>query len=572
LQRSLKDKARDLLKAERGAVVKPRGGRTAVCLAYPNTYYVGMSSLGFQTVYRIINDRDDALAERAFIPEDAGTPPTAPIITVESQTPVSEFEIVAFSLSFENDYANIARLLKLARIPPLAEHRGDVYPLLIAGGIAASFNPEPISPFFDAILIGEAEEALPEFLDAYESHKLNLDRRGLLMKLAEVPGVYVPALYTPSYNGDGTLDGLTPSPGLPARVKRRCVTDLDRYPAHSVIATPNTEFGGMYMTELSRGCGRHCRFCMAGYLYLPPRTRGLDVVSEDILKGVKLTGKVGLVGAAVSDYPHITGLVERFGDTSVDFTASSLRADSLTPELAGLVAKGNRSAAIAPEAGSERLRRVINKNITGEEILGAVRTLIEAGILNVKLYFMVGLPTETDADVEAIVALAKKAKEVMLTSAKKKGRIGRLTLSVNCFIPKPWTPFQWEAMEPVDALNAKLRYIKKALKGEPNVAVIHDVPKWAWLQGALARGDRRLAQVILAASENGEDWKAAFKGSGLDMDFYAGRVRAADELFPWDFIDTGVKKSYLLKELERAHHEKPTPPCKVGNCKTCGVC
>ncbi len=559
---------------ERGAVVKPRGGRTTVCLAYPNTYYVGMSSLGFQTVYGLINGLPDALAERVFLPK----PPERqwhektgkPLFAIESRTPVVGFEILAFSVSFENDYANVAEMLRLCKLPPLAKDRGPGHPLVLLGGISTFFNPEPIAPFFDSVIIGEAEEVLPEFLAAYNSMR-GTDRAALLKSLSKIPGVYIPSLYSPVYAGDGTIASFTPMPGAPERVARRVVADLDAHPAHSVILTPDTEFSDMYMVELSRGCGRHCRFCMAGYVYRPPRHRSLESVKADVLAGKELTGKVGLVGAAVSDYPEIAGLVEAFADLEIGFSASSLRADSLTPELVRLISKGNKSVAIAPEAGSERLRGVINKNITEEQILHAVRTLIEGGVLNVKLYFMVGLPTETDEDVDEIVALAGKARDAMLSSAKKKGRIGTMTLSVNCFIPKPWTPFQWEPMEDVDTLNTKIRRIKKAFKGVPNVSVIHDVPKWAYLQAALSRGDRRLADVIVRAS-GGESWPRAFKAEGLDMAFFAGRSRGREELFPWDFIDTGIKKDYLLKERERAAKGKHTPPCKVGKCKTCGVC
>jgi radical SAM family uncharacterized protein len=576
LSKALHEKARALLKAERGAVVKPRGGRTAVLLAYPNTYYVGMSNLGFQTVYALINDRQDALAERVFLPDDAdreefirtGTP----LFAIESQSPARVFDILAFSVSFENDYINVAEMFRLSGIPPLSDDRDGSHPLVILGGICTFFNPEPISGFFDAVIVGEAEETLPLFLDAYETLKRDLDRPALLRKLAAIPGVYVPSLYRPEYNGDGTLKSSGCLPGAPPKVTRMHVADLDAHPTHSVILTPETEFNDMYMVELSRGCGRHCRFCMAGYLYRPPRVRSLASVVSDINSGKKLTDKIGLVGSAVSDYPDIEGLASLFMEEGLNFSASSMRADSLTKEAVRLLAKGNRTVAIAPEAGSERLRAVINKNITEEQILNAVEMLIAGGILNVKLYFMVGLPAETVEDVEAIVVLAKKAAQTQLDAARKIGRMGRLTLSVNCFIPKPWTPFQWEAMEDPKSLKGKLGYIKDALKGAPNMNVIHDVPKWAYLQGALARGDRRLGPVIIAASESGGDWKGAFRKENLSMDFYAGRVRESDEIFPWDFIDTGIERDYLRQESERAIEGKHTPPCKVGKCKLCGVC
>ncbi|HLB25587.1 MAG TPA: TIGR03960 family B12-binding radical SAM protein [Nitrospirota bacterium] len=568
--------AEELLKAEKGTVIKPRGGRTAVALVYPNTYYVGMSNLGLQAVYRLINGRKDALCERVFLPpeekaekaEKAGTPP----FSVETKTPVGEFEILAFSVSFENDYINVATTLRLAGVPPFSAGRGDGFPLVILGGICTSFNPEPIAGFFDAVIVGEAEQVLPEFLDLYELRKLELPRAELLRELSKIPGVYVPSLYNPLYNQDMTLKSMAVSPGAPERILRRHVADIDDNAAKSVIITPNTEFSDMFLVELSRGCGRHCRFCMAGYVSRPPRSRSFESVAKDIREGMRLTKKIGLVGAAVSDYPYIAMLADEFADAEINFSASSLRADSLTPELVRLVSKGNRTVAIAPEAGSERLRAVINKNLTEEQILRAVGSLIEGGVLNVKLYFMVGLPTEEDGDVDAIAALSMKAREAMLGAAKARGRVGNLILSVNCFIPKPWTPFQWEPMEPVDRLLAKIRSIEKALKGVPNVSVIHDVPKWAYLQCALSRGDRRLAKVILAASDNGGDWKAAFAAEGLDMDFYAGRVRGEDERFPWEIIDTGIDRDYLRQEYARAGRACHTPACKVGTCKLCGVC
>ncbi len=564
---------------ETGAIIKPRGGRITVGLVFPGTYYVGMSSLGYQTIYRIINARADALAERLFLPDErkrrfeAGLP-----ASIETGAKPRDFEILAFSVSFEHGYTAVADFLRLSGIPPLSRDRNESHPLLVFGGVCTFFNPEPLADFFDAVVVGEAEESINEFLDEYANVK-SAGRRELLTALSKVSGIYIPSLYTPAYNPDGTIKSFTPAPGAPEKAIRRYVKDLDKFPARSAIITPDTEFGDMFMVELSRGCGRHCRFCMAGYVYRPPRNRSFESVKKDIEAGRKLAKKIGLVGSAVSDWPWISELARELEARSqstgrgrpTGFSASSLRADSLTPELAALVAKGNRTVAIAPEAGSERLRAVINKNISEEHVLSAIRMLIEAGVLNVKLYFMVGLPTETDEDIEEIINLAGKAREVMLSSARGKGRIGTLTLSVNCFIPKPWTPFQWEPMGAVDRLLAKVRHIEKSLKG-PNLAVTHDVPKYAFIQAALARGDRRLSKVILRASENGGDWKAAFAKENLSMDFFAARERDAAEKFPWDFLDTGIKKDYLLKEKDRAKKARHTPGCNVGKCRTCGVC
>ncbi len=565
---------------EKGAIVKPRGGRTTVGLVFPGTYYVGMSSLGYQTIYRVINARADALAERLFLPDkrnrrvEAGLP-----ASVETGARPRDFEILAFSVSFEHDYTAVADFLRLSGIPPFSRDRDESHPLLVLGGVCTFFNPEPVADFFDAVIVGEAEESINEFLDEYGRLKNSASRKEFLFALSKIPGIYIPSLYTPAYNPDGTIRYFTPAPGAPKTIARRYVKDLDKFPARSAIITPDTEFADMFMVELSRGCGRHCRFCMAGYVYRPPRNRSLESVMKDVEEGGRLAGKIGLVGSAVSDWPFISGLAHELGvksrstgrGRSVGFSASSLRADSLTPELAALVSRGNRTVAIAPEAGSERLRAVINKNISEEQVLRAVRTLIEAGVLNVKLYFMVGLPTETDEDIEEIITLAGKARETMLSSAKGKGRIGTLALSVNCFIPKPWTPFQWEPVEPSDRLLAKIRHIGKSLNG-PNISVTRDVPKYAFIQAALARGDRRLAKVILRVSENGGDWKDAFAKEGLSMDFYASRERDADEKFPWDYLDTGIKKDYLLKERDRARKARYTPGCNVGKCRTCGVC
>ncbi len=570
-----KARARALLKEERGAVIKPRGGRTTVALVYPNTYYVGMSSLGFQTVYRIINGRKDALAERVFLPDeaerDAFRKNRTPLFAMESQTPVSNFDIAAFSVSFENDYSNVAETLRLSGMPPMSRDRGDGYPLVILGGICTFFNPEPIADFFDLVVIGEAEDVLTELLDAYEEHK-HLPRKDLLNRLSAIPGIYIPSLYEPSYSPDGSLVSFRPVGAVTDKITRRYVKDIDARPAHSMILTPNTEFSNMFMVEVSRGCGRHCRFCMAGYLYRPPRAVGLERVMAIIEDAKGRTGKIGLVGAAVSDYPEVAALSGRLVDMDVNFSASSLRADSLTPELVSLVAKGNRTVAIAPEAGSERLRAVINKNITEAQILDAVRMLVDGNILNIKLYFMVGLPTETDEDVDAIVVLAKKAGEAQLEAARKKGRMGRLTLSINCFIPKPWTPFQWVPMDDVGSLNKKIKHIKAQLKGVSNIDVINDAPKHAYIQGALSRGDRRLSKVVLAAAENGGNWTKAFASEGLSMEFYAGRTRERDELFPWDFIDTKIKREYLWKENVKSKTGVLSTRCNTKKCKTCGVC
>ncbi len=326
----------------------------------------------------------------------------------------------------------------------------------------------------------------------------------------------------------------------------------------------------MHLSEITRGCGRHCRFCMAGYIYLPPRNLDIGTAREQAERADAGCGKIGLVGAAISDYPDIGDLCAGIrGSLSV----SSLRADSVSKALIERLAKsGHKTISIAPEAGSERLRNVINKNISEADILRAADLIFGSGIPNLKLYFIIGLPTETGEDVEAIIALAREVRRIQLVHARLRGRIGRITLSVNSFVPKPFTPFQWEPMESVPTLNSRIRTIEKAVKTIGNMTVIHDLPKWEYIQAVLSRGDRRTGRLIRAAHEKGGDWKAAARELELDLDFYAARRRDFSEQLPWDFIDIGVRKDYLRNEFERALEGKFTPPCRVGSCKTCGVC
>lgn len=574
MSRKLKEKADALLAAERGTIVKARDAEVTVALAYPNTYPIGMSNLGVHQIYSILNLRDDTACERVFLPDaddvEEYVKTGTKLFCLESKRPVGEFDILAFSVSFEQDYVNVLAILGLSGIPAGKSERTEEYPLVVLGGICSFFNPEPLTDFVDLVMVGEGEDIAGEFIDVYKANR-EKGRRELLRALGRIPGVYVPEFYEVIYHEDGTIkERKNLEPAAPDHIVKRTVKDFDKAPAATVILTPNTEFSDRYLSEITRGCGRHCRFCMAGYLYLPPRNLKSDTAKEQAAKADDLCGRIGLVGAALSDYPDINDLCARIeGGVSV----SSLRADSVSEILIErLATSGHKTISIAPEAGSERLRSVINKGITEEDVLRAADMVFRHGIPNLKLYFIIGLPTETQDDVDAIIALARSVHEVQLKHARPLGRIGRITLSVNSFVPKPFTPFQWEPMDPIESLNKKLRSLEKAVRTIGNMNIIHDLPKWEYIQALLARGDRRVGNLIRAAHQNGEDWKKAAKTAELDTDFYVYRRRAFNERLPWDFIDIGVRKEYLMNEHQRALEGKFTPPCKVGSCKTCGVC
>lgn len=573
MSRKLIDKARRRLEGETGCRSNPWGGRLSVALVYPNTYHQAMSNLGFLSVYHLINSREDALCERFFLPdpEDLAEHRKTgyPLFSMESGRHLTDFDIVAFSISFENDYIHLPTIFELGRLPLYADERADRFPLLLCGGVCAFLNPEPLAPIMDVFAIGEGEVLLPAFFIAMAAG--NPTRPDLLQSLSAVPGLYVPSLYRVDYNEDGTIEKYTSEPGIAQRVRRQWLADLDGAETRSFILTEETEFSDMALTEISRGCSRGCRFCAAGFLYLPPRERNLEHLMDQVDQGLCHREKVGLVGPAISDYSRIGELegeiLARGGKVSV----ASLRIDSLTlKEVEALRDSGHRTVALAPEAGSQRMRNQINKNLTEEEILRAVRLLAENGIPNLKLYFLIGLPGEEDEDIAEMLGLTGRIRDVWMEAGKKQGRLGTITLSVNPFIPKPSTPFQWAAMEGGKSLERKMKVLRSAVARLPNTEVIFESPRAATVQAFLSRGDRRSARVLphLAAGKN---LKAACRAADLDAEFYVTRERAEDEVFPWEVLDSGVSREYLWQEFQRGAQGKLTPRCMQG-CHRCGVC
>lgn len=552
---------------ETGVIRKIWKGKISVALVFPNHYAVGLPNLGFQTVYELLNRMESVVCERIFLPESAGPP-----VSLESKTRLDRFDIVAFSISFENDYPNLPGLLDAAGIPLLSSRRTDAHPLVIAGGVACFINPEPIAHFIDCFLLGEAECLLPPFIDCIRAYS---DRADLLAALArQVPGAYIPALYLDHYRPDGTFEALVPFQDAPPSISRAYVPILADASTQSVILTPNASFGGTYLIEIGRGCPHGCRFCSAGFVYRPPRFRPKDLLEACIRKGAEISKKIGLVSAAVSDHPDLGALCEVAQSIGVQLSFSSLRADSLTPDLlTSLPTSRIKTATIAPDAGSERMRRVINKGMTESHILDAASALVTSGIPNLKLYFMVGLPTETPEDVEAIVALCLKIKACFLESSKLQGRIGEMIVSVNPFIPKPATPFQWAAMETVPTLKKKLASIRQGLNRIPNIRAETSSVREAVIQALLSRGDRRLSELLIRVFKNRGDWQKTFKTSpDFSVSSYIHRERSPDEALPWDFIDNGVRKSFLFNEYRRAMQGKTSPPCPMHDCRLCGAC
>ncbi len=569
---------------ETGTIRKKWHGRISIAVVFPDLYPLGMSNLGHQTVYRLLNLDDRLVAERIFMPARNHNvrmggrfrqDQRSRWISVESSRRLRDFDVILFSISFESNYLNLVRALRDEGLTLRSSARGNNEPLIFAGGIATQINPEPISPFVDAFLLGDFEVLGPYLVDslpAFFKNSVEINRQDLLRELAHTcPGVYVPQAYQPVFDRYGRLDGWNVSNGFPERILPARITDSVDVAPFSQVISPDAAFSNMFLVELSRGCGKGCRFCAAGYVNRPPRPWGMDAI-DAALRGLKDTDKVGLIGLEFLESPMIEQLCRRLLHERLHLAFSSLRADALSDDFILLLKKsGQKTATIAPEAGSERLRCAINKNLGHEAIVSAAERLVASGIPNLKLYFMIGLPTENLDDINGILELVKEIDALVRPIGKSRGHLGRITVSVSSFVPKAWTPFQWAAFAGIPALIASQRVLKKGLAKIPNVQLRLDAPKRAMFQAVLSRGDRRLASLLEIMADQDMPFSVALKKTLLCSDTYLGS-REEDTVFPWDLIRHRVKKDYLWREWKRTLNERPTAFCQPGNCKKCGAC
>ncbi len=526
--REAKTRFRKQLSREEGTISKDWGGRLPIALVYPNSYYLGMSNLGLHTLYRLCNSHNEIVAERAFWERENRDKQSA-TVSLESRRPLSDFAVLVFSISYELDYFNVASMLKASGIPLLAADRDERYPLVMAGGPCIMANPAPLAPFFDCLGIGEAEAILPAVLPIlYEGVRGKRD--DLLKALASLPGVYVPQY------------SKTP-------VARQWTANLDDFPVTSVILTPDTELGDLYLIEVERGCNWSCRFCLVSTVFKPMRFRSVPKLMEQAKEGLKYRKRLGLVGPAVSDHPQLEELLVRLNQMGAKFSLSSLRASHLSARTLAEIARGGaRTITLAPEAGSERLRQVIKKGIGEDDILGSTSKLAEQGIKQLKLYFMIGLPSETDEDTEEIIKLTLKCKSIL--DQKQSGT--RLTLNIAPFVPKAGTPFQRLPIAPIPILKHRLSFLKNSLAPK-GIKVKSESPAWSQIQGVLARGDTKVAEVLANIEEVSlSGWRRGAEKCHLDIDFYAHQRWDESQKLPWAVVDSGTKASYLEAELNKA--------------------
>ncbi|MBM3807367.1 MAG: radical SAM protein [Acidimicrobiia bacterium] len=564
--RHLQEAAQHILSREVGYVRKPHANRLRVALIFPNTYFVGMSNLGFQTIYRLFNDQPDIVCERAFLPPKqelaALRESGARIVTIESQTPVADFDVIACSVSFEWDYTNVLTMLRLAGVPLRAADRDYTDPLVVIGGAVTFVNPEPLAPFADVIAAGEGEALVPALLEAFQTPS----RSEQLRRLAQHRGYYIPSFYDVEYDTHGAIARFVPreGTGAPPVVRKAALRTTDAIdPPSTSIFTPDTEFGSRFLVEVVRGCANLCRFCWAGYNYLPVRAFPTQRILDLAQAARAHSSRAGLVSIALCDHPDIEQILRSLKDMGYSISPASLRLDDLTPTIVSLLREsGERTLTIAPETGSDRLRRVINKTITNEEILNRAELIFATGIESLKLYYMIGLPTEEDADLVAIRDLTLQLHAIMLKHARARGRIGRIVASVNPLVPKPGTAYQWLPMTPSGDIERRMKRMRTLVAGIDNVYFNIKSERHSYYQALLSLGDRRIAPAIEHAEANGGQWRRAVADAGVDGDFYIYRDRSNDTVLPWNVIDGGMKEPFFRAEFEKSTRAEWTLPPK----------
>lgn len=579
------------MKSEEGAFRKP-GASLRVGLAYPNKYFFGMSNLGFQVLYHLMNRDPETSCERFFLPEEDlfGQMTRGGLTGMELGSPVRELAMIAFSVSYQNDYLNLIPMLHLQGLKSLAADREESDPIVVAGGPAVTINPEPIAPFCDVLVIGEGEEIIGKILEILKSTESKVGR---LEKLAELEGVYVPALWENRYEerpfggkalaGFGLISGRPNGKPQAGRFVRRLVVQDPAVPlAHSTVLTRDTEFGDLFLIEVQRGCQWGCRFCAAGFMYRYPRYDLMANLKSRVDMGLQYRKKVGLIAGDLLGHEQIHELLEYIDSRGGGFSPSSVRLDAFTPAIIHYLRKsGNRTIAIAPEAGSERLRRSLNKTFTDEEVVAAAVRLAEGGIVNIKLYIMIGLPTETEEDIAALINLTLKTREALTRFAKASGRMPSLTLSVSPFVPKPSTPLASSPFAGIPYLKKVMGTIRKRLLQAGHVRLSGESPLNAYLETLLSRGDRRVAEFLLKAvvpqgkaiaAGDPPALRAALASLSFDPGLFVTREMPLDSPQPWDFIDHGIKTPFLVRELEKFRQGKVTHYCMPEICRSCGVC
>ena len=596
------DKAARYIGGEVNAVMKNKEDvDIRFAMAFPDVYEIGMSNLGMMILYDMFNKRDDVWCERLFSPwtdlDKIMREEHIPLFTLESQDPVKDFDFLGITLGYEMCYTNVLQLLDLSGIALLSADREENDPVIIGGG-ACAYNPEPLAEFFDLFYIGEGETVYDALFDAYKANKkAGGSRSDFLLKAAQIPGIYVPSLYEVTYKEDGMIESFHPTcEGVSEKVEKQLIIDMDKdYNNLEAPVVPHIKATQDRVTlEIQRGCIRGCRFCQAGMIYRPTRERDVEKLKKAARTMLQKTGheEISLSSLSSSDYSHlkeiVNFLIDEFRDEAVNISLPSLRIDAFALDVMSKVQDVKKSSlTFAPEAGSQRLRNVINKGLTEEDILHGAGEAFKGGWNQVKLYFMLGLPTETEDDMKGIAHLAQKIAETYYETVPKEQRKGKVQINVSTsfFVPKPFTPFQWAPMFREEDFIEKAKIVKNEIRSQLNQRSIrynwHE-PDVTVLEGFLARGDRRCSKVILKAYEKGalydawsesfhyDIWKEAFKETGVDIEFYTLRERSTDEILPWDFIDAGVTKKFLIREWEQANAETVTPNCRQ-KCSGCGV-